>query len=128
MLPFHQSPLGAAFLLHRLTLRIIVVLVALLRVAVLPPTLLPMLPLLRHSTGTPVPLALLRSVIVAVSRSGPDLEFVQLVPFCVGSVAIRNREQFTNPTTHFNWLHFIHVVIMTHSSPLLQPFPLFPGF
>ena len=41
MLPFHQPPLGAPFLLHRLTLRIIVVLVALLRIAILPPALLP---------------------------------------------------------------------------------------
>jgi hypothetical protein len=90
----------------------IAVLVALRLVIPFGPPSLP-----ERSTLTPVvTLAILRSVVIAIPRSCPDFEFVQLVPFRVGSIALRNGKDLANATTHIDWLHFIHLNIKPHNS------------
>lgn len=99
----------------------VAVLVALLRLVVIPIGWPPSLP--ERSALTPVvALAILRAVIIAISRSRPDFEFIQLVPFRVGPIALRNGKKLANPATHIDWLHFIHLDIKSHNSPPIQQF------
>ena len=63
----------------------------------------------------PVGLTILSPIVIAISRSCPDLELVQLVPFRIGTIALRDGEEFANPATHIDWLHIIHLNIMNHS-------------
>lgn len=75
-----------------------------------------------------LPLALLNlafrgAIGLPVPGGRANLEFVQLVPFLVSPIPVRNGKQFTNPTTHLVWLHIIHRVIMNHTSIAVQPDP-----
>lgn len=76
----------------------------------------------RRALTPVVALAILRPIVIAVSRSRPDFEFVQLVPFRIGPVALRDGKELANAATHIDWLHFIHLDIKPHNSP---PFKLF---
>lgn len=75
---------------------------------------------LSHLPLTFFRLAFLATIVVAIPRSRPDFEFVQLVPFRIGTITLRNGEQLANPTTHLDWLHIIHLNIMNHSATPVQ--------
>lgn len=63
-----------------------------------------------------------RAIGFPVPGSRANFEFVQLVPFLIGPVPLRNGKQFADPTTHIVWLHIIHTRIMDHTSVIVQPF------
>ena len=78
--------------------------------------------ILPHRTLAFICLPILGTIVVPVSRSRTYLEFVQLVPFSIGTIPLRNGEQFANPTAHIDWLQIIHVAIMDYRRLLIQPY------
>ena len=55
-----------------------------------------------------------------VSGSRADLQFIEFVPFSVGTITLRNGKKFANPATRIDGLRIIHADIMNHSVPVVQ--------
>ena len=68
----------------------------------------------------PVGLTILSPIVIAISRSCPDLELVQLVPFRIGTIALRDGEEFANPATRINRLWIVHTRIMNYTTRVIQ--------
>ena len=49
-----------------------------------------------------------------------DFQFVELVPFRIGAITIRDREQLTDTTARIYRLRIIHAAIITHRRPVVQ--------
>lgn len=64
--------------------------------------------------------SVLSVTVITVSWCRPDLEFVQLVPFRIGTITIGNGLQFANPATDIKWLWIVHDGIMTQSGSCIQ--------
>ena len=111
-LPFRPRPLGAVFLLLRTNI--------LSRTDIFLAEALSLPPCLTEIPRTLSFRTVLRVTVVTVSWRRTDFEFVQLVPFRIGTITIRNGKQFANPATNIKWLWIVHDGIMTQSGSCIQ--------